>query len=85
MINTQKNLEIIKDDTHPYPIEIDLPKWTVQEDIDFRRWLLGFREGIVVESPEEFVDEIKLNILNLQDLYGIKKQRNWFFARKFYF
>ena len=67
------NLEIIKDDTHPYPIEIDLPKWTVQEDIDFRRWLLGFREGIVVESPEEFVDEIKLNILNLQGLYGIKK------------
>ena len=54
-------------------IEIDLPKWTVQEAIDFRRWLLGFREGIVVESPEEFVDEIKLNILNLQDLYGIKK------------
>ena len=67
------NLEIIKDDTHPYPIEIDLPKWTVQEDIDFRRWLLGFREGIVVESPAEFVDEIKLNILNLQGLYGIKK------------
>ena len=61
------NLEIIKDDTHPYPIEIDLPKWTVQEDIDFRRWLLGFREGIIVESPDRFPDfqDAKVWILNL--------------------
>ena len=67
------NLEIIKDDTHPYPIEIDLPKWTVQEDIDFRRWLLGFREGIIIESPKEFVEEIKSNISKLGEIYKTKK------------
>ena len=40
-------LEMIKDDPYPYPVEIDLPSWTVKNDNDFRRWLLGFREGII--------------------------------------
>ena len=43
-------LDMIKGDPYPYPIEIDLPPWTVKSDKDFRRWLLGFREEIIVES-----------------------------------
>ena len=66
-------LDMIKGDPYPYPIEIDLPPWTVKRDKDFRRWLLGFREEIIVESPQKFVTEIKENIKNLRDLYGIEK------------
>ena len=66
-------LEMIKDDPYPYPVEIDLPSWTVKNDNDFRRWLLGFREGIIIESPTEFVEEIKSNISKLGEIYKTKK------------
>ncbi len=39
-------------DTHPYPVEIDLPPWTVRRDVDLRTWLLGFVGGIRIEAPE---------------------------------
>ena len=29
-------------DTHPYPVELDLPPWTMEHDIDLRNWLFGF-------------------------------------------
>ena len=29
-------------DGHPYPVELDLPSWTVAADIDLRTWLLAF-------------------------------------------
>ena len=64
---------MIKDDPYPYPVEIDLPSWTVKYDIDFRRWLLGFREEIIIESPIEFVEEIKSNISKLGEIYKTKK------------
>ena len=47
--------------------------WTVKSDNDFRRWLLGFREGIIIESPTEFVEEIKSNISKLGEIYKTKK------------
>ncbi|MFM7361061.1 MAG: hypothetical protein ACKO6F_02090 [Cyanobium sp.] len=40
-------------DTHPYPVELDLPSWTVAADIDLRTWLFGFGAGIRIESPPE--------------------------------
>ena len=66
-------LEMIKDDPYPYPVEIDLPSWTVKYDNDFRRWLLGFREEIIIESPTEFLEEIKSNISKLGEIYKTKK------------
>jgi predicted kinase len=38
-------------DTHPYPVELDLPAWTVERDIDLRNWLFGFGAGIRIEAP----------------------------------
>ena len=35
-------LEPVPHSTHPYPVEIDLPPWTVARDVDFRRWLFEY-------------------------------------------
>jgi hypothetical protein len=45
-------------DSHPYPLELDLPSWTLGADIDLRTWLYGFGEGIRVEAPAELRDEL---------------------------
>lgn len=37
--------------SHPYPVELILPCWTVERDIDFRRWLFGFADGVRIEEP----------------------------------
>ena len=44
-------------DSHPYPVELDLPPWTVERDIDLRNWLFGFGAGIRIESPIELRQE----------------------------
>jgi predicted kinase len=44
-------------DTHPYPVELDLPSWTVARDVDLRNWLFGFSAGIRIESPVELAAE----------------------------
>ena len=44
-------------DTHPYPVELDLPPWTVERDIDLRNWLFGFGAGIRIEAPAELRQE----------------------------
>ena len=40
-------------DTHPYPVEMDLPQWTVARDVDLRNWLFGLGAGIRIDSPAE--------------------------------
>jgi hypothetical protein len=45
-------------DSHPYPLELDLPSWTIAADIDLRTWLYGFGEGIRVESPSALREEL---------------------------
>lgn len=40
------------DASHPYPVEIILPCWTAESDIDFRRWLFGFGDRIRIEAPD---------------------------------
>jgi hypothetical protein len=37
--------------THPYPVEIILPAWTVESN-DFRSWLFGFGGELKIEAPE---------------------------------
>jgi hypothetical protein len=39
--------------THPYPVELILPAWTVASDIDFRRWLFGYGADVVIEGAQE--------------------------------
>jgi hypothetical protein len=45
-------LEPLADASHPYPLEIDLPPWTVARDVDSRRWLFGYGAEVLIESPE---------------------------------
>ena len=45
-------------DSHPYPLELDLPSWTIAADIDLRTWLYGFGEGIRVEAPTALRQEL---------------------------
>ena len=45
-------------DSHPYPIELDLPRWTVAADIDLRIWLFSFGAGIRIEQPEAMRQEL---------------------------
>ena len=53
-------LQPIEGDTHPFPIEIDLPQWTVARDVDFRRWLFGYGEEIKIVFPERLDLERKV-------------------------
>ena len=45
-------------DSHPYPLELDLPSWTLAADIDLRTWLYGFGEGVRVEAPTALRQEL---------------------------
>lgn len=56
-------------DTHPYPVELDLPVWTVERDIDLRNWLFGFGAGIRVESPEALRDEHRQKLTAALEVY----------------
>jgi hypothetical protein len=38
-------------------VEIDLPAWTVDRDIDLRNWLFAYGAGIRIESPSQLRDE----------------------------
>jgi predicted DNA-binding transcriptional regulator YafY len=42
--------------THPYPVEIILPAWTVKSN-DFRSWLFGFGGDLKIESPDVLSEE----------------------------
>jgi len=44
--------------SHPYPVELDLPPWTVAADIDLRSWLFAFGGGIRLESPDALRQEL---------------------------
>ena len=38
-------------DSHPHPVEIDLPSWILGGGIALRRWLFGFGSAIRIEAP----------------------------------
>ena len=40
-------------DSHPYPVELDLPSWSLAADIDLRTWLFAVGASIRGESPPE--------------------------------
>jgi hypothetical protein len=40
------------DDSHPHPVEIDLPRWILSRGMELRRWLFSFGSAIRIEAPE---------------------------------
>ena len=57
-------------DRHPYPVELDLPRWTVERDVDLRNWLFGFGDGVRIESPAAMQDEHRAKAAAVMDLYS---------------
>ena len=45
-------LEPLLDSSHPYPVELDVPQWTADRDVDFRRWLGGYGEGTMIAAEK---------------------------------
>ena len=43
-------------DSHPYPVELRLPSWTVQDDWDLRAWLFRWGAGVRIEQPTSLRD-----------------------------
>ena len=62
-------LEPLLDNSHPFPVEIDLPIWTIERDIDFKRWLFGYGAEIIIESPLELKLEHIEKSAAVVDLY----------------
>jgi hypothetical protein len=63
----------IKGAEHPYPAEIDLPRWTVDRDVDFRRWLFGYGEGIKLERPVTLAEEHRNKAKAVAALYPLQE------------
>jgi hypothetical protein len=56
-------------DSHPYPVELDLPSWTVEHDVDLRNWLFGFGAGIRIEAPAALLEEHRSRALATAEIY----------------
>jgi hypothetical protein len=52
-------------DSHPYPVELRLPRWSVAEDWDLRSWLFRWGNGVRIEQPHA------LRELHLQQAQGV--------------
>jgi len=44
-------------DSHPHPVEIDLPPWILARGIALRRWLFSHGSAIRIEAPEALRQE----------------------------
>ena len=45
------------DPRHPYPLEIDLPRWVLERDPELRRWLFAYGPALRIEAPAALVAE----------------------------
>ncbi|WP_322757421.1 AAA family ATPase [Synechococcus sp. CBW1107] len=59
-----------KDDSHPYPVELDLPSWTVARDVDLRNWLFGFGGELRIEAPDGMRQELLRHVRAALAVYG---------------
>jgi predicted kinase len=57
-------------DLHPYPVELVLPRWTVERDVDLRNWLFGLGDGIRIDAPAELRTEHQQWLRRSLDVYG---------------
>ncbi len=44
-------------DSHPHPVEIDLPPWILTQGVELRRWLFSHGSAIRLEAPEALRQE----------------------------
>ncbi len=57
------------DPTHPHRFQVKLPCWSL-EDINLRRWILGFGDCVRVAGPPELVETIRGMGRAIAGLYG---------------
>jgi hypothetical protein len=50
-------------------VELDLPPWTVEHDIDLRNWLFGFGAGIRIDNPVTLRDEHRQKLATALAVY----------------
>ena len=62
-----------RDVTHPYPVELLVPAWTVESN-DFKGWLFGFGNGLRIESPETLRQKHHEFGAGIADLYASLQQ-----------
>jgi hypothetical protein len=56
------------DKQHPNRMQVELPIWAVQ-DIELRRWIIGFGDGVKVVSPPDIAQKIHHMGRAIVDLY----------------
>jgi WYL domain len=56
--NSLFSLSKTPDPDHPNRFQVKLPRWSLQ-DIDLRRWILGFGNHAKVVAPSELVEQIR--------------------------
>ena len=57
-------------DSHPYPVEILLPHWTVHEDWELRSWLFRWGAGIRIDAPMQLREQQRQHAQGVVDLYA---------------
>lgn len=57
-------------DSHPYPVELLLPRWTVQDDWDLSTWLFRWGAGVRIEQPLALREHHLQQAQGVVDLYG---------------
>ena len=57
-------------DSHPYPVELLLSRWTVQDDWDLRTWLFRWGAGVRIEQPLALREHHLQQAQGVVDLYG---------------
>ena len=61
-------------DPHPYLVELDLPVWTVERDVDLRNWLFGFGAGIRLEAPTALAAEHRRWLQGALSIYASSEE-----------
>ncbi|CAK6695402.1 AAA family ATPase [Synechococcus sp. CBW1107] len=57
-------------DSHPYPVEILLPRWTVHDDWDLHAWLFRYGDGIRIEQPMQLREKHRGMASDVVAMYG---------------
>ncbi|MEB3169096.1 MAG: AAA family ATPase [Synechococcaceae cyanobacterium] len=57
-------------DSHPYPVELLLPRWTLESDWDLRTWLFRWGAGVRIESPHALREQHRQQAREVMELYA---------------
>jgi hypothetical protein len=52
-----RGLMASNDPRHPYPVEVDLPRWVLEDDPELRRWLFAYGPALRIEAPAALVTD----------------------------